>query len=380
MKNLFTLFLFLLLTSAFSQKPQKVDIDNYHVRLNCIEFPKHYVSSDERTYSIRYKGTNQYDERVILDAIHINGWDRVESEADVDIVVEVNEFRPGRSDARNRTVENKNKEGKVTSRTTYYWVETDNQGSGDITVYGPKNEWKEKKKKKKKEKKKEEVEENPFLTGIKVKKNTSDKKKSGFNYLNNSYEYKSREFSSAKKARDNFNVNAPNYYDQHAEQYGDYVIAKSNQYINAMYGANPTSHRVKMKILDSDKHREYKDFKNATEASKTLLASTRYDETIEVLRENFIPILEYYESVADRYKTKDKHHKNLRAAARYNMAAIYLCLDLPDKAIEVGESIIASGHDKGDGKDFIKDANKLKSQLTFHQMDSRHINLASEDE
>ncbi len=380
MKNIFTLLFFLTIVTVYSQKPQKVDIDNYHVRINCIEFPKHYVPPDERTYSIRYKGTNQYDEQVILEAIHINGWERVDAEADVDILVEVNEFRAGRSDARNRTVEKKNKEGKVTSRTTYYWVETDNQGSGDITLYGPKNEWKEKNKKKKKKEKVEKKEENPFLTGIKVKKNTSDKKKSGFSYLNNSYEHKSREYRSAKAARDNFNVNAPNIYDQHAEEFGDYVIAKSNQYINAMYGANSTSHRVKMKILDSDKHREYKDFKNATEASKTLLASTRYDESIDELRENFIPILEYYESVAERYKTKDKHHKNLRAAARYNLAALYLCLDLPDKAIEVGETIIASGHDKGDGKDFIKDANKLKSQLAFHNLDSRHLDLATENE
>ena len=50
----------------------------------------------------------------------------------------------------------------------------------------------------------------------------------------------------------------------------------------------------------------------------------------------------------------------------YNLAQIYLYLDQPEKAIEIGNEYIRWGHDKKDGKRFVKRGEELKHFLDFH--------------
>ena len=49
----------------------------------------------------------------------------------------------------------------------------------------------------------------------------------------------------------------------------------------------------------------------------------------------------------------------MRYATYYNLAQLYLIFDMPEKAIEMGDKIIANDYDTRDGKKFKEEAEKL---------------------
>jgi hypothetical protein len=56
-----------------------------------------------------------------------------------------------------------------------------------------------------------------------------------------------------------------------------------------------------------------------------------------------------------------------------DIANIYLALDNPAKAKEYANLLIQNDYDKSDGKDFLKDAEKLELLLFEHKLPSRRV-------
>ena len=50
--------------------------------------------------------------------------------------------------------------------------------------------------------------------------------------------------------------------------------------------------------------------------------------------------------------SKIKAHESLEPLKNYNLAQLYLIFDMPEKAIEMGDKIIANDYDTRDGKKF----------------------------
>lgn len=52
----------------------------------------------------------------------------------------------------------------------------------------------------------------------------------------------------------------------------------------------------------------------------------------------------------------------------------FICfLDNPDKATEYANLLIKNDYDKGDGKDFLKDSEKLRMSLFEHKLPARRF-------
>ena len=78
----------------------------------------------------------------------------------------------------------------------------------------------------------------------------------------------------------------------------------------------------------------------------------------------------------DEQKQKiKKPHKKMRYATYYNLAQLYLIFDMPEKAIEMGDKIIANDYDTRDGKKFKEEAEKLIHLMNINHTKTRHFSV-----
>ncbi|HRX28481.1 MAG TPA: hypothetical protein P5235_03800 [Saprospiraceae bacterium] len=365
-----------------AQKVDKVDIDNYRINITKAQFPRNYVDNENRTYTLTIKGGSSYLREYVYEKIDLRGWTEVQENGYIDIVANLRNLTQGQGSLKTDSEQKKDKNGKVS--TTYkYTVNADNTGLMTLSIYGPKNEYKkpEKKKKKKKEKEKKKEEVNPFLQDVDMTEEESvdsvlpTKELAYTTSETFAYGVSSGEQSSAKSAWNRFNQIASTEYNSQLQTYAKGLSGAINKNINFYYGIPLSKDWAKFKILDKDKHPEFETYQQACKAMKTMFEKMSYKSDIEKMRNNFHPIIDYFQTIPPKYNTDNKHHKNLRASAWYNLAQIYYYLDMPDEMIAIGNDIIKSDHDKGDGEDFVEKGTELKNEMTFFQTDTRQMKL-----
>ena len=397
---------------------QKADIDNYWVDISTAILPDNKVAPENRTFSIRINGDADYTGADVTDNVRVFGWKKTDENPYLELVADVGSFTKGSPSTSSRRVDNTDKNGKVTSSTTYYKVTANNYNRGKLYVKGAKNSYREmlkneedmkkkaekekkemekkekekdKKKESKEEKAKREMENNPFLKNVETavaevpdaaEAKTDAAKDVAYEFsLDNSYEYQTRESTSSVAASKEYSDNSYSAFLQHKEAYKRDLASLINNNMNYYYGYRPVKEVVKFKRLDSEDHPEFNMFDNATKAMKVILEKMRYNQSIDQIKKDLEPIIGYFNSVAMKLKSSDqKHEKRLRAACYYNLAQLYYYLDEHDKVIEIGNAIIQSKHDEDDGEMFIEKAEIMKKALAFHDMKSRHVDMANKDE
>ncbi|MBP7643590.1 MAG: hypothetical protein KA767_09630 [Saprospiraceae bacterium] len=391
------LFSFLFLVNA-----QKVDIDNRFIEVQYAQLPDNFTNPENRTYSAFVDGSINGSQGNLLNQIRVFGWTPADqSTSMVNATVILSSMLSGKASATSRTVENKDKDGKVTSRVTYHKVSATNQGTASLRIYGPVNSFEKyksaqkdaEKQREKEEKAKEKAkkkgerpkveEENPFLKSVsttvseveEVTKLNDSGKSFAYNIdLSKNYVYSTDEFTTAIAANKEFNLNAEAKLIAHGNTFLQDVLNDVNHKLNYYYGFKPVRIKDKFKILDSKDHPENKNFNNAMQAVEVIFGKMRYNQSIDVIAKDIEPIIAYFDGITKKLqKSEDKHEKKLRAACYYNLGQIYYYLDQQDKVIEIGNKIIESKHDEDDGEDFIKKANKILDHLSFLNMKSRHI-------
>lgn len=370
---------------------QKVDIDNFWVYISCLDFPVNYVPIENRTFTIKLSGDPSFIARDKIELINLYGWSKVDKRSSMDVKVNIAGFVAGSPNPSKRVEEKKDKDGKVISNTTYYRISLNNTGRGDIRIYGPKEEMnktgKAKDEKKIIKKQKEEA-ANPFLKNVDTKDDgsysgdiNSDKALAYTENLDYTFTYQTREYLTADEAQKEYAANAQIQIKNHENQYRNDFPGRVTRFINHHYGYKPAKYNVKFKRLDSEDHPEYTMFDNATKALKTIFAKMRYNRPETQIEKDLMPVIEYFEGITKKNSSgRDKHAKNLRGAAYYNLARIYQYLDKHDRVMEIGQAIISTGHDEDEGENFIKESQEIKRKLDFHQMKSRHISPQNKDQ
>jgi len=349
MKRLFFLAMLLLSLNSYSQK---VDIDNYRFYVEYAELPLHKVDAADRTFTVQVSGGADTDLGSIADELFIRGWTYQE-------------------------------EGNVTSRTSYYTASSSNIGRATVGVSGPSNKYKApltergkkrkaKKDKKKNAKKKEAAAEkasNPFLKDVDIKTEEDEASVAGrvaFYDLGKNYAVSGGEKRSRTAALKSFNATKGSSYSNNKTDFYDNLSGRVSSKLNALYGYSRTRDYVKFKRLDSKKHPEFEMFENATTAMKAILGKKRFNKKHDEVNEAIAPIIEYFKDVTKRYGQDKKHPKRLKSAAMYNLAQIYLYMDMPDEAIAIGKEYERWDYDKKTGKRFVKKGEALKHWLDFH--------------
>ncbi|MBK6565466.1 MAG: hypothetical protein IPL63_02140 [Saprospiraceae bacterium] len=388
MKN-YILTLTLVCIAIFSVA-QKVDIDNFRINIKTTKFPLNYIPENERSFSTKITGPQVYRGQDKEEQVNIFGWNKTNENPDMDVEVNMSSFRRGQPQLSNKVEEKKDKDGKVISRTTYYWVSVSNTGIGLVKVFGKKNELpvvlskkqmeKQKAKEaKEKEKKDKEIADNPFLQNVEteveeVKEVTSSKKEHVYSQnISQSYVYETGRFTSANQAWNDYRSNNVTQANNHENTYISSYLNSINSFLNDMYGYGPFIHYAKFKKLDSEKHPEYTMFDNATKAMKLILEKMRYNQPIDQIEKDMTPIISYFDGIIKKYNKDEKGDKKMKYAAQYNLARIFQFLDRHDKTIEIGKVMIADDYEKKDGERFVEQSTEFKRKLEFHRMTNRHI-------
>ncbi len=133
---------------------------------------------------------------------------------------------------------------------------------------------------------------------------------------------------------------------------------------------NKTDH---LWILDNSSHPEYVEHQKAIRLVKGIMPTSTPNNSIETIKRELQPVLDYFESVKTKYKGTEKADKKIRYASYYNKAVLYLYLDDPESAIKEASGLITNGFDTGDGKDLIQQANELLLLFQKNKTNTRHF-------
>ncbi len=370
----FLLFSFFL--SSVVSNAQKVDLDRFYFDVNYQKLPTTIIPFEQRTFAttIITDGTiaQQFDNaKVLNNRLNIDGWKKIEGDATITVTLNLSDFYEAGRAYEIRTVEEKDKDGKVTRSYPMYTLVTTYGGKGYATVIKPAAE-------KPAEPVAPVVAEvkstNRFMKNVapptaeasesaKVSENT-------FNYSGN-FTYKSSENTSQAVLEKEARFNKESNYNTRLREYVNYAISGLNGQLNYNYGFSPVSFKEQLWIIDS-KEEEGAIQREAIEAVKLQFSQMKADESIDKLTADLQPLIEYFESLKTKYTEDNKGFKKIRYSAYYNLGKIYLYLDQPEKAIKEGEGLIANDYDKGDGKDLVKAGNKLLETFNKLQWRTRH--------
>lgn len=185
--------------------------------------------------------------------------------------------------------------------------------------------------------------------------------------------YKSEEYNEYKAAASYIKMNKELLLAKFTAKH----IAEDNQTVtnmaNALFGYKAASEEVLFWYLGSEKHPEYEAHKDNFSKVKAAIEAMTSDGGVEQAREAVKPLISYLEEAKTRYTEDNKKHRKMRYASFFNLAQIYLLVDMPDEAIKQAEGLIVNDYDAGDGKSFIKKANELKKSLEVNGATSRHF-------
>jgi hypothetical protein len=371
--------------SFVSIHAQKVDIDNFRFYISNTRLPDNYVPIEKRTFDV--KVTGDWNKTDIKNAIFIPGWDLDKNDPTLEIVVNLEPMTRGGMSISTSVEEKKDKNGKVTSSTKYYTASSSNNVYGSCKILGMKNEMprqmskKELEKQAKKEKEaKEKKESNPFLSNVSTNQEPdvvvdtkTNKEVAYYENLTQNYGYSTNKSTSQYTASREWETNNYNEYTNHKNAYQQYIVRQVNGKLQEYYGYQPYQHYAKFKELDSEKHPEYTMYSNAIIALKTIFSKMRYNKPVEEIEQDLLPIIKYFDDIVSKYSKDEKHEKRLRAATFFNLGVIFIYLDRHDRAIEIGNKMIALDLETDDAQDIIDASTNLKKQLAFHNMTSRHI-------
>lgn len=373
MKKIFTFILFL---SLFSSYAQKVDLDRFYFNVSYQFLPKEPVPFEKRTFSSKVKLGGALQTYVnptnLNEKVNIAGWKKVDQNGTVDIELNLEDFVDKGVMPQTRVDEKKDKDGRVISRTEYYYVVAKYATRGYAKIKGPLTPIPLSDKQIEEEKAKQTAAaSNRFLKNAVVKKDTTASTE-GYNItFNGELEYKSKEYSDSSTPMKEFYVNKTAIHDQTLRDFANNSLASLSNNINNTYGFRPKSDNEILWILDA-KNDEGKTQTEAIQAVKALFATMKADEPITELKANMQPLIEYFDSLKTKYAEDNKPSRKMRYSAYYNLAVIYLMLDEPEKAIAESEKLIANDYDKSDGKAIIEKANRLIASFKTAKTNSTH--------
>jgi hypothetical protein len=329
---------FAAMTSAFAQK---VDLDSEKFTYTYRDYPTDPLPTDFVTYSVTYDASgsvkNEISESEVVDKLFLEGFKRLDKGAHLQITVQFNSLIFNSSQVKERFVVQKDKNGKETGRTYYYWVELAYSFTGSAKMKD-------------------------------YKGNIIHRSSLGGNF-----NHKTGEFNSYKAASDYFNNNRNELRGNFIRERVQHSITDLSHTLSDKYGFPVRSGQDELWILDSESHPEYKGHNNALKTVQELMRTMSPDLPVTEIRAQLNPTIEYFESLKTKYNKDDKRERKMRYASWFNLGKIYLYLDDMDAAIKEAEGLIKNDYDPKDGKRMIEEAQRVKAIFNKNKANTRHF-------
>ncbi|MEP7374065.1 MAG: hypothetical protein ABI675_11790 [Chitinophagaceae bacterium] len=339
-KNLLTIVLLLPLM-VFSQK---VDLDRFKFTSQFRSLPTILVDSSYHTYHVSvetsrlmqaYLNGMTPEKSVILE-----GWRMLKKNGHLAIGVKLEDLLPESFSLREREEIIKDRAGKETGRRKLYSQEVTYTFSAfaDVSDY-----------------------KGAHIENIEL----ADR--------NYKQVYRSPEFAIRTMAEGYFLLNSLAVSEQLYKNCVNRAINYLNTRINNDFGYAVTTITEHMWILDSKKHPEYQAHRQAFQTCSEVLFNINANRSLDGVREELKPAIDYFESIKRKYPSTSKHDRKLRYASYYNLAVLYYYLDDPQAMQKEANALILNDYDAKDGRSLASTAFYLKNLFMETKLTSRHF-------
>ena len=318
-----------------------LDLDRETIKVSYMDLPEQpIVNPEDRKYSVFYNSGYKSDEfqRIIEDNFHINGFTRYDSNATIHIDFQFEDLNVTNTEVLEDERHVKDVDGKSYIECFYIPVLT-------------------------------------YDTSAKVFINYANGESNIHNFGSKNNNFKGPETYSTSEA--NIALTSELYQVVFEEQ-NQFIIETTTAMqaiLNDLHGYKAVDKSDYLLILDSKRYQEYKDYKRYYELSNRLFKQMTPFDSIDSIKTEMQPILDFLNGIPEKYQEKKKAHIKMRYASYYNMAKIYYYLEDFEKSIDYYEKVIENDYHEGQSKRNIKEINKLKDLLTVNQVSTRHLNI-----
>ena len=341
MRNSFLIAITLFPCVAFSQR---VDLDRFKFSTQYRSLPSVRLDSSYRTYNVSVE-TSRLMQAYLADmtpgnSVQLEGWRMLKKNGHIAIQVKLEDLLPESFSVKEREEIIKDKTGKETGRRKYYSQEVVYTFSAfaDITDY------------------KGVHIENMVLASRNYKQ-----------------VYKSPEFAIRYAAEGYFLINSLKVTEQLYRNCVNRAINYLSSKLTEDYGYSERTVTDQMWILDSKKHPEYQAHRQAFLLIKETLFGVSANRSLDGVREQLKPAIDYFERIKKQYTSTNKHDRKLRYASYYNLATLYYYLDDPQAMLKEAGALILNDYDAKDGRALEASALYLKNLFLQTNLNSRHF-------
>lgn len=328
---------------CLSATAQKVDLDRFVFQANFRGLPNKPLDAEYRTYSFNITSTSSVRNTVTDDQVKsmmaIDGWKAVDA-GHIIISINMEDVSIENAGIKTREQEIKDKDGKVTGKKTYYFVQAIYSWAGSASV-------------------------SDYKGASLVRQGLADR--------GNKMTWNSNEYETSSAATDYYNNNKYEIRNTLTRTLVNNAISSFRNSLNYNYGFRTISDQDFLWILDHKKHPEYEAQKAAWANFKEAVKMMNANDDLTTVREKLKPTIAYFDSLKVRVTGTEKTDKKLRYGAYYCLAKIYLLLDEPDAAIAEADLLIANDYDENDGKRIKMEANELKKLFAANKTTTRHF-------
>ncbi len=337
------LFLLLLCPIALGLKAQRVDLDKAWFDYTYRNLPSSVLDKSYTTYSINITKTaalNIYSNESSSSRINIEGKKKLASGGHILVNLNLGDLIIESSQVKDRVEIHKDKDGKETGRSYFYWVEVVYSFSANSTAKDYKGQ---------------------SIGSWNLSSSTSKKT------------YTSSEYSKSSDASDYYNNNKVEIKTRLIEEQINAALASLNGSLNSAIAYQTSSARVYFWDLGSKKNAEFANYTQATATSIAALKMMTANEIPTQIFEKLQPAIDYFTNLPTMYTSEEKGDKKMRYSAYFNLATIYLFTEQFDKAKEYARLLVNNDYDVKDGEDMFKQADNIIAQLARHELTSRHF-------
>jgi hypothetical protein len=302
------------------------------------------IDSNYRTYNVTIEGgrlmQRYLDELSPEGSVVLQGWKRLNKKGHLSIQIKLEDIMPEAFSIREREEIIKDKSGKETGRNKFYTQEVVYTFSAfaDISDY----------------------------KGAYIKKLVLADR-------NRKQTYRSPEFAYRNMAEGYFMINSFTITEQLYKNSVNYALSNLSDRLTTDFGYAERTVTDFMWILDSRKHPEYRAHRQAFLTINEVMFSIRANQSLEGIREQLRPAIDYFEGIKKKYTSNDKNSRKLRYASYYNLAKLYYYLDDPQAMKREAGGLILNDFDAKDGKALEASALYLSNLFRQTNLNSRHF-------
>jgi hypothetical protein len=176
------------------------------------------------------------------------------------------------------------------------------------------------------------------------------------------FTFRSIEYKTQKETSDFWRNNREVLIEQFTRERAENSIASLSKSLNNTFGFPIIRQSALIKTINEKNHPENETLRDNSNEIKSRMETL--DGTIPLTEDDMADLIEYFESIPDRYSdATSKADIQLRYVAYFNLCRIYLFINQPQKVKKLADLLFANGQDKKDGQTLKKEADAMAKRF-----------------